>query len=257
MPQGFFYLIAIAIHEAFHILAGYVIFRERLRIFFMPVGFRASWENFQPDKWVQCVVCAAGPAGNLFAAAIAALLPAGEGNLTDFLKANLVIGLFNLIPLYPMDGGSIVLILLYHGIGSIRTSRIAVRLGWTIRIILIITGFIMLVSYNNPSMLLTVIFLPGNQYAKRSVNLLNLSALLRRRERILKKRVFPVRHILLLKDVNLGEAVLFLDYDRYHIIHIADDNLGVLTQITEQQLIDAIMDLNAGKTLEEAFILQE
>jgi len=86
---------------------------------------------------------------------------------------------------------------------------------------------------------------------------LNLSALLRRRERILKKRVFPVRHILLLKDVNLGEAVLFLDYDRYHIIHIADDNLGILMQITEQQLIDAIMDLNAGKTLEEAFILQE
>jgi len=141
--------------------------------------------------------------------------------------------------------------------GSIRTAKVAVRLGRAIRIVLIITGCVMLIANKNPSMLLAVIFLPGIQYAKRSVNLLNLSALIRRRERILRKRAAPVRHILMLKDVCLGEAVLFLDYDRYHIIHIAGDNLEILMQITEQQLIDAIMDLNAGKTLEEAFILRQ
>ncbi len=84
---------------------------------------------------------------------------------------------------------------------------------------------------------------------------MNLDALIRRKERILKKKAYPVRHILVLKELSLGQALLLLDYDQYHILHIADRELKVLRQVTEQQLIDAILSENTGKTLEEAFKL--
>jgi len=48
--------------------------------------------------------------------------------------------------------------------------------------------------------------------------------------------------------------MLLLDYDKYHIIHIADENLKILLEVTEQQIIDAILEHNVGKTLEEVFL---
>lgn len=250
-------LAALFIHESFHLIAGHVFFREGIRLFFLPGGFRAVWKNVNPEKWAQCLICASGPAGNLFAAAFFSVLGIWCGDFKGLLRANLVIGLFNLIPLYPMDGGSILLVLLYSRVGSKRTIRVMRRIGHALRIFLLAVGLYLLVTYKNPSLFITIALLPGIQSLKRSVSRLNLDALIRRKERILKKKAYPVRHILALKELSLGEALLLLDYDQYHILHVADRELKVLRQVTEQQLIDAILSQNAGKTLEEAFELQE
>lgn len=253
MEPVLYSLLALLIHEGFHLITGHVIFREGFRVFFLPGGFRAVWKNVQPDKWAQCLISASGPAGNLLAAGIFAALQ-GRGEIyRDLVRANLVIGLFNLIPLYPMDGGSILLVLLYNRIGSRHTLRVMQRIGYGIRVLLLFVGIYILLVFQNPSLFITIALLPGIQSIKRSVSRLNLDAFIRRKERILKKKAYPVRHILVLKEVRLGEALLLLDYDRYHVLLVADGELQVLFHVTEQQLLDALMRHNAGKTLEEAF----
>ena len=127
------------------------------------------------------------------------------------------------------------------------------RFGSIIRVLLLLIGLYLTMRFKNPSLFITIALLPGIQSVKRSVNRLNLDALIRRKERILKKKAYPVRHILVLKEISLGEALLLLDYDQYHILHVADQQLQVLCQVTEQQLINAMMCQTAGKTLEEAF----
>lgn len=248
------FLIALFIHEGFHLLAG-IITGERFRVRFLPGGFSAVWKNYQPEKWTQCFISASGPAGNLITAAVLRLLSRNGTALWDLAAANLFLGLFNLIPLYPMDGGSILLVLLYDRIGAHRTVKLMKIVGKAIRLLLLGTGSYMLIAYRNPSLFLSIALLPGIQTMKRSVNHMNLNAIIRRKERILKKRAYPVRHILVLKDVSLGEAMLLLDHDRYHILHVADYNLNILRQVTEKQLLDEIIGHNAGKTLEEAFKL--
>jgi hypothetical protein len=59
---------------------------------------------------------------------------------------------------------------------------------------------------------------------------------------------------LVLKEVLLGEVLSLIDYDKFHIIHIADKTMKILCQITEQQLIDAMVKENAAKTIEEVFL---
>ena len=249
-------LAALLIHESFHLIAGQVFFREGIRLFFLPGGFRAVWKNVNPEKWAQCLICASGPAGNLLAAAVFSALNSWCGDFHDLIRVNLVIGLFNLIPLYPMDGGSILLVLLYSRVGSKGTIRVMRRIGYGIRVLLLVTGLYLFAKFINPSLFITIALLPGIQSMKRSVSRLNLDALIRRKERILKKKAYPVRHLLVLKEVTLGEALLLLDYDQYHILHVADRELQVLLQVTEQQLIQAILCRNVGITLEEAFELQ-
>ncbi|AGC69433.1 Zn-dependent protease [Thermoclostridium stercorarium subsp. stercorarium DSM 8532] len=246
------YLSAIIIHELFHVFAAGVLFREKLSVTFLPSGFSAEWRSFQPERRVQCIVYAFGPLGNIFAAVVSKAL--FKSSDADFVTANLLIGVFNLIPLYPLDGGNILLVLLYGRVGTDRTYEIMKMVGRGIRGLLLAAGIYILISGKNPSMLLTIIFLPGLGTVKRSVKRLNLSSLIRRKERILKKRAYQMRDILVLKNVSLGEALLLLDYDKYHVIHIADENLKILCEVTEQQLMDAILAHNAGKTLEEVFI---
>ncbi|HEY8420788.1 MAG TPA: site-2 protease family protein [Thermoclostridium sp.] len=248
------YLATIIIHELFHIFAAKVLFREKISIILLPSGFSGRWKSYQPDKWVQCVICAFGPFGNILAAAIAFLLPVEWALKAEFEKANLFIGIFNLIPLYPLDGGNILLIFLYNRFGSNKAYSIMTKLGFGIRILLLAMGVCIFIFNQNPSMLLAITFLPGLEFIKRSVKRLNLSSLIRRKERILKKRTYQVRDILVLKDVSLGETLLLLDYDKYHIIHIADENLKILRKVTETEIIEAILKHNVGKTLEEAFI---
>ncbi|HTC08217.1 MAG TPA: site-2 protease family protein [Acetobacteraceae bacterium] len=83
----------------------------------------AAWKFRHPRQGMM-VVAAAGPAMNFFLAWLAALaahgLTALSGNgadiaaqfLFDFIVFNLVLGLFNLLPIPPLDGGRIVVGLL-------------------------------------------------------------------------------------------------------------------------------------------------
>ncbi len=80
----------------------------------------AAWKFRDPRRGMM-VVAAAGPGMNFLLAWIGALFlpdapgslhPLAESFLLSFLITNLVLGLFNLIPLPPLDGGRIVVGLL-------------------------------------------------------------------------------------------------------------------------------------------------
>jgi len=83
----------------------------------------SAWRFANPRRGM-ALVAAAGPVTNFFLAWLAALLmhatallPDPEGEVVDtmletFILANLVLGLFNLLPIPPLDGGRIVVGLL-------------------------------------------------------------------------------------------------------------------------------------------------
>jgi Zn-dependent protease len=83
----------------------------------------AAW-NFPNPRRGMMLVAAAGPAMNFFLAWLAGLsahvliyLPDGAADMAfefidDFIVVNLVLGLFNLLPIPPLDGGRIMVGLL-------------------------------------------------------------------------------------------------------------------------------------------------
>ncbi len=254
MNKWLYYLLALMLHESFHLLSGKVLYGEGIRIRLAPAGFQGTWKSSRMEKKQRCVILIMGPIGNLLTALFLFFLPIDTKVRYELMKANLFIGLFNLIPFYPMDGGNILLIALYYYLGSNRTLGIMEKIGQWIRWVLLLIGFFMCVTNKNPSLLIAVTFAPGMQSMKRMVKRMNLNALIRRKERILKRRVYQVRHVLVLKEVSLGETLLLLDYDQFHIIHIADESMEIRRVITEQQFINAMLEENPGKTMEEVFL---
>ncbi len=242
-------VIAILIHEGFHIIAsrifGVALYAFRPSI----VGIRARLKGTLSYK-KQVAVYMAGPFGNFL---IAVFLINTKGFLINLFEANLAIGFFNLLPLYPLDGGQIFIIISYKLMGSNRTFRIAKRLSLMIKICLVMTGILQLVLFVNPSLLMAAMFIPGGRLLEETVSIMKLESLLNRKQRIKKKKLYPVKEIAAMGNCSLLELIHRLDYDCFHIIYILNDNMEITGRITEQDVINAIQSYNYEKKIYDVF----
>jgi Zn-dependent protease/CBS domain-containing protein len=102
-------------------------------------------------------VAVAGPLVNLFIAGVSALLllavvpkfsltarPLLDSSalLRSIVWANLYLGLFNLLPAYPMDGGRVLRALFSRRVDMIRATQRAVRIGNVFSILMIMLGML-------------------------------------------------------------------------------------------------------------------
>ena len=79
---------------------------------------------------------------------------------------------------------------------------------------------------------------------EETVSNMNLASLLNRKQRIKKKKLYPVREFAAMGNCSLLEVIQRLDYDCFHIIYILNEDMGIIGRITEQDLINAIQVYN-------------
>jgi Zn-dependent protease len=123
--------LSVGLHELGHALAArrYGIGTRDITLY--PFGGVASIERMPEDPDQELVIALAGPAVNFVLAAIGGWLWLGTGWEMSrvFVATNLVMGVFNLIPAFPMDGGRVLRALLAKWMGFIPASRLSVRIG--------------------------------------------------------------------------------------------------------------------------------
>ncbi len=108
----YLYLIIFAIlHEIGHLLCGLYFGKKVRTVSIMPYGL--SIEFFpQKDNWnTHFIISLAGPMVNFMLAIFIAILPINIKKDIMFYT-NIILGLFNLIPMYPLDGGRMLKALL-------------------------------------------------------------------------------------------------------------------------------------------------
>lgn len=244
--------LAIVLHEMFHMIAarffGVALYSFRLT----PLGIKARLKAMPQSYKKQVFIFFSGPLGNFL---LALAFKSFRGFLGDFSYANLAIGLYNLLPIYPLDGGQIFIIVFYKLIGSLKTFRLLKRLSCVMKTGMFLTGICQVVFFRNPSLLVAAIMLPGTKLLEETVRMIKLSNLLNRKQRIMNKKIYSVRHLIAMDDCTLNEVMQKLDYDRFHIIYILDKDMEVIGQITEQQLIKALQTCKGTDKISDVFFL--
>lgn len=99
------------IHELGHMLAGIVLKLKPKALNFMPFGISITFETFEYKKLVEIkkiLIAIAGPLTNLIICIIAFFLHIDLATKAIIIYSNILIALFNLIPIYPLDGGRIL-----------------------------------------------------------------------------------------------------------------------------------------------------
>lgn len=144
-------MLIVGLHELGHGLVAQRFGIRVVDITFWPLGGLARMGEFPEDPRVESVVAFAGPAVNFVLAGVGMIVASlfgldgevpGDGLgfpalgpaflLQVFIGINMVLGIFNLLPAFPMDGGRILRSFLGRNGNWLQATESAVRVGRTL-----------------------------------------------------------------------------------------------------------------------------
>lgn len=147
----------VALHEYGHALAARRYGIGTREITLLPIGGIARLERLPEDPKHELWIALAGPATNFVIAAFLILLQLLSGGslsglfssglmdgslLSTLLQVNLIMGLFNLLPALPMDGGRVLRALLSLRMPALKATGIATSLARILAAGLVVYGLV-------------------------------------------------------------------------------------------------------------------
>ncbi len=143
--------LSVLVHELAHALFAVRKGAKVRDITLLMIGGVSSLEEPPRDPRVEAAMALVGPVASLVLAGVLYLLhlalassDAYSLRFAIFYLAglNLVLGLFNLLPAFPMDGGRVLRGLLASRVGVVRATQVAATLGKVFAALFVVAGFV-------------------------------------------------------------------------------------------------------------------
>lgn len=250
--------IIVILHELAHSVIAQ---KEGVRvneIELLPFGGVAKFRDLiQLKPKSEMKISLAGPIFNLILAAITLILlrykiiPLLSGFY--FIKINLTIGLFNLIPALPLDGGRVLRAFLTNKIGFKEATYYTLRLSRVIAIFLGIIGVIgICYGYANIILLFIAFFiyfatLKEGRYASYVL----MQYIAKKKGKLLKEKVVYLQQLIAVEDTPLKDIIERLVPNRFHMIRVVDYDLKLLGWVTEDQFINSLVNDGIDKPIRD------
>jgi len=122
---------SVLVHELGHALVARRFGVSTNQIMLMPLGGMAMLNDRPNSPREEFIIAGMGPATSLALAGIVylAYTLAPSDILKDLFEVNVLLGLFNLLPAFPLDGGRMLRAGLQVKVGPMRATRLAARIG--------------------------------------------------------------------------------------------------------------------------------
>lgn len=163
-------LILAFVHELGHLLAGIILGMKPAKLELKPYGISISFKINPNDynkkiakgnllELKKAIVACAGPLTNLIIIIITVNLRLNIFTSLLIIYSNILLIIFNLIPMYPLDGGRIVKSLIYLFLGKKKAEKYTNNISFIFLIIVTFMGSVATFYFENMAIFLIIICL--------------------------------------------------------------------------------------------------
>lgn len=225
------YITILLIHEFAHYFMarnkGYV----SQSIGIMPYGLVLYDKNYYSKK-DEVLIALAGPLTNILLAIIFIALwwyiPQSYYYTYDFVFANMILGVYNLIPIYPLDGGRVLLALCTNN--KKKTIRKCMKVFASIFSVVFLLLYVQsLFHKHNTSYLFMAFFLLSTLFDKNEYSF----SLFDNKNKIREVKTYVVN-----KNVEFRQLMKLIKNDYYYHFIIVDDNYKVIKKLSQDEVIE-------------------
>ncbi|MFO7152284.1 MAG: site-2 protease family protein [Bacillota bacterium] len=251
-------LLAILVHEISHISAARAVGIKVEELELLPLGGRINIKGFyQSSRESEVAVVLAGPAGNLLMAAV--FISLTYQGLVDYDTANvfvryqLTLGLFNLLPALPLDGGKIFMLWLSQMVSFIKAVRMAARAGKILAFFLWAL-FLATALNSGPNLMLliagTFLFWAAGQEEKQAPFMF-MSYMAYKKESLIEKGLLPVQAMVAFGKMPVKQVLFRLNPQSFHLVYVVDKSYRLKKCLTETEIFDTIIEKGLDIKMED------
>ena len=238
--EGFSYIVAVIIHEFAHAdeakKRGYELKSMTLSVF----GAALKIDDEIMSREDERAIAIAGPMSNLFLAifftALWWLFPSTYFFTMDFVIANMTVFCFNLLPVYPLDGGRVAITFLSKNQSRAKAFKKLRILGFVLSAILFLLCIVAIIlkTFNLSFLLLGIFILSSTIFPDRSCAYQRLYATANLTQRLEKS--LPIKEIAVLPSLSIKQAYLMLSTEFYTCFVLVDSNLVPQVILSQSEL---------------------
>lgn len=253
--------ILVIMHELTHYAAAVLIGFSGFDVKILPIGAVLRLKDLdEASPMEDLLISLAGPLFNIVLAFVCYTVSFYyPGNMIEFLiKSNLSLGVFNLLPAFPLDGGRILRNVLsiktiYRRANEI-TVRVSIILGYFISGSFIFLLFFNIREYNMAAIGIFVIV--SSYKEKERIVYIIMGDIIRKKRKFMEKKYLENKSISVYYKEELISVLGIMDKNKYNIFTVLDDDMGVIDTLYEDEVVQGLKEYG-NITIEEFVDIRE
>ncbi len=236
-------------HETAHVLTAKALKMKVDEIELLPFGGALRIESiFELNPINEIYIALAGPVMNIILllgySAFQNLGLASVNTNDIFIRANLTLAGFNLLPALPLDGGRVLRAVLAREIGIKKATKVGAYGGLILSLLLALTGIYALrVKAFNPNLFLLSGFLAYSALKeRRTASYIFIRDITLKRDILSREGMLVSKELVVLYNIPIKNVMNRFVPHRYHYVKVVDHSLRVWGYLDETEIINGMVE---------------
>lgn len=250
-------LITVFTHEIIHLLTAQKLGFKIKELELFPFGGVGKLDSIiGPDPKIEIIISLAGPIINILLAFLFRVIMEFfyKSLVLELLfKCNLYMGVFNLLPVFPLDGGRILRGLLSYIIGFKASTNRLTYITYGFSTVLIIIGIYSMIHYHTSIYYIWIavfISIAANK-EKKMAAFIFIKEIAEKKAELTRRGIMKTQHFIVLDSMSVYSVLDCFLPKRYHIIIVVDKNGNTIGTLNENELFNGIMKYDIDVKIEK------